>query len=178
MLRNWFVKKSNFVFEDKLFLLIQNTQNYIEKFSLLHELLPLTNLNDNIIYVTLFWQICAPHTLLLLNIINAFPAGNIITSSQQILSCPNLIILHLSIFRKKIRRSVFRFILGLNSKVEKKNCSYMLAASKVKHNVKNEAGSLHVSWNIFGIRIYFIFYFFLFSTVRAFKTFKTNLLNR
>ena len=54
----------------------------------------------------------------------------------------------------------------------------MLAASKVKHNVKNEAGSLHVSWNIFGMRIYFIFYFFLFSTVRAFKTFKTNLLNR
>ena len=63
ILRHWFFKKSNFVFEDKLFLLIQNTPNDIEKFSLLHELLPLTNLNDSIIYVTLFWQICAPHTL-------------------------------------------------------------------------------------------------------------------
>ena len=51
ILRHWFVKKSNFVFEDKLSLLIQNTQNYIEKFSLLNELLPLANLNDSIIHV-------------------------------------------------------------------------------------------------------------------------------
>ena len=87
-------KKSIFVFEDKLFLLIQNTQNYIEKFSLLNELLPLANLNDSIIYV--------------------------------------IYIIH--------------------------KYNYIFVASKMKRNVKNEAGSLHVSWNIFVIRIYFIFY--------------------
>ena len=94
ILRHWFVKKSNFVFEDKLFLLIQNTQNYIEKFSLLNELLPLANLNDSIIYV--------------------------------------IYIIH--------------------------KYNYIFVASKMKRNVKNQAGSLHVSWNIFDIRIYFIFY--------------------
>ena len=94
ILRHWFVKKSNFVFEDKLFLLIQNTQNYIEKFSLLNELLPLANLNDSIIHV--------------------------------------IYIIH--------------------------KYNYIFVASKMKRNVKNQAGSLHVSWNIFDIRIYFIFY--------------------
>ena len=87
-------KKSIFVFEDKLFLLIQNTQNYIEKFSLLNELLPLANLNDSIIHV--------------------------------------IYIIH--------------------------KYKYIFVASKMKRNVKNQAGSLHVSWNIFDIRIYFIFY--------------------
>ena len=86
-------KKSIFVFEDKLFLLIQNTQNYIEKFSLLNELLPLANLNDSIIHVIYIIQ----------------------------------------------------------------KYSYIFVASKMKRNVKNEAGSLHVSWNIFDRRIYFVF---------------------
>ena len=94
ILRHWFVKKSNFVFEDKLFLLIQNTQNYIEKFSLLNELLPLANLNDSIIHV--------------------------------------IYIIH--------------------------KYNYIFVASKMKRNVKNESGSFHVSWNIFDIRIYFIFW--------------------
>ena len=88
-------KKSIFVFEDKLFLLIQNTQNYIEKFSLLNELLPLANLNDSIIHV--------------------------------------IYIIH--------------------------KYNYIFVASKMKRNVKNQAGSLHVSWNIFDIRI--ILYFLL-----------------
>ena len=107
-------KKSIFVFEDKLFLLIQNTQNYIEEFSLLNELLPLANLNDSIIHV--------------------------------------IYIIH--------------------------EYNYIFVASKMKRNVKNEACSLHVSWNIFDIRVYFVFCctqknFF----VSAFKTLKTHWLN-
>ena len=115
ILIHWFIKKSSFVFEDKLFLLIQNTQNYIEKFSLLNELLPLANLNDSIIHV--------------------------------------IYIIH--------------------------KYNYIFVASKMKRNVKNQAGSLHVSWNIFDIPIYFIFCctrkknFF----VSVFKTLKTHWLN-
>ena len=51
---------SHFVFEGKFFLLRQNT--HIEKFPALDELLPLANLNDSNIYVTLSWQKCTSYS--------------------------------------------------------------------------------------------------------------------
>ena len=157
-LRYWFVKKSNFVFEDKLFLLIQNTQNHTEKFSLLSELLPLTNLNDTIIYVTLFWQICAPHTLYTFKYEQCIPSRqhNHFQSIDFILpkfDHPSFVY----ISEKKSEEVLFRLLYVLIARL-KKNYSYILAASKMKRNVKNVAGPLHISWNIYAIRIYFIFY--------------------
>ena len=155
ILRHWFVKKSNFVFEDKLFLLIQNTQNHTEKFSLLSELLPLTNLNDTIIYVTLFWQICAPHTLYTFKYEKCIPRRqhNHFQSIDFILSKfdhPSFVY-----FSEKNQKKCFSVCLIARLK---KNYSYILAASKIERNVKNVAGSLHISWNIFALRIFFIFY--------------------